>query len=64
MRSILAILVVNVLVGCANTEVWRVENRYGYRPEDPCIRCGEKWDTLHRHPLQAQCENGQPWRCQ
>lgn len=58
MRSILLILVVSTLSGCANTEWLQTHNRYGYRPEDPCIRCGEKWDVIQRHPFEAQFEAG------
>jgi hypothetical protein len=64
MRLILSTVVVALLTGCANSEWARVDNcSYGYRPEDPKIRCGEKWDVVHRHPFTAQCENGQPWLC-
>ncbi len=58
MRSFLAILATIAVTGCANTEAWKFENRYGYRPEDPCIRCGEKWDQIQRHPFEAQFEAG------
>jgi len=36
---------------------------YGYRPEDPKIRCGEKWDQVHRHPFDAQIRRarGEQW---
>ena len=58
MRSILLILAVSTISGCANTEWLQTQNRYGYRPEDPCIRCGEKWDVIQRHPFEAQFEAG------
>lgn len=58
MRLILLTLAVSVLVGCANTEWAGNKSRYGYRAEDPCIRCGEKWDQVQRHPFEAQFEAG------
>ncbi len=58
MRSILLVVTATLLGGCANTEWLQTQNRYGYRPEDPCIRCGEKWDVIHRHPFEAQFEAG------
>lgn len=58
MRSILLIVAVSILSGCASSGWMQTSNRYGYRPEDPCIRCGEKWDVIHRHPLEAQFEAG------
>lgn len=59
MRSILVVLALCTLAGCANTsDTMKFQNRYGYRAEDPCIRCGEKWDQVQRHPFQAQFEAG------
>jgi type IV pilus biogenesis protein CpaD/CtpE len=63
MKSILLATLITLLTGCASTEWATTQSRYGYRAEDPCIRCGEKWDVIHRHPFTAQCENGQPWLC-
>jgi outer membrane biogenesis lipoprotein LolB len=58
MRSILLLVAVAVLSGCSTTDWIKPQNRYGYRAEDPCIRCGEKWDQVHRHPFEAQFEAG------
>ena len=58
MKSILLATLITLLTGCANTEWNTTQSRYGYRAEDPCIRCGEKWDVIHRHPFEAQFEAG------
>jgi hypothetical protein len=62
MRPIL-ILAVLLLTGCAGPEWAQYNNRYGYRPEDPCIRCGEKWDVPNNHPFEAQIRRarGEQW---
>jgi hypothetical protein len=39
----LLILAVLALQGCAYMQVPN-QARYGYKPYDPCIRCGEKWN--------------------
>jgi hypothetical protein len=54
MRSITIILMLAALTGCANTEWLGTANNYGYRPEDRCIRCGEKWDMRNNNPFDAQ----------
>lgn len=67
MRSILAILMLSLLTACASsgTPEWLAvdECGYGYRPEDPKIRCGEKWDQVQRHPFDAQIRRarGEQW---
>lgn len=63
MKGILAILSLTMLAGCASTEWWHGDARYGYRPEDPCIRCGEKWTVIPNHPFEAQIrrERGEQW---
>jgi hypothetical protein len=58
MRPILLVVALSFLGGCANTEWMGTKAQYGYRPEDPCIRCGEKWDQIQRHPFEAQFEAG------
>lgn len=36
---------------------------YGYRPHDPCIRCGEKWQQLPNWDNEAivRRSQGQEW---
>lgn len=62
-KSILVLLIISSLSGCANTEWLQFEDRYGYRPGDPCIRCGEKWTVIPNHPFEAQIrrERGEQW---
>lgn len=54
MRLILAILIIPVITGCANTEWLTKTSRYGYKDYDPCIRCGEKWDQIPNEQFEAQ----------
>lgn len=63
MKGILAILSLTMLAGCASTEWWHGDARYGYRPGDACIRCGEKWTVIPNHPFEAQIrrERGEQW---
>jgi hypothetical protein len=60
--TVLAIFV-SVLSGCANMEWVTTSSRYGYKPYDPCIRCGEKWDQLPNEPFEAQRRKarGETW---
>jgi hypothetical protein len=51
MKSILAIILLT-LTGCSTYPSFRYND--GYRPEDPCIRCGEKWDQLPNPEFDAQ----------
>lgn len=64
MRPIFVLLMVSVLSGCSSLE-WLSVNTcdYGYRPEDPKIRCGEKWDQLPNQPFEAQARRarGEQW---
>jgi hypothetical protein len=55
LKQLLVIILLPVVTGCANTE-WLVGNscNYGYRPEDPKIRCGEKWDQIPNEEFAAQ----------
>ena len=61
MRNFLVITLL-FLTGCANTEAWN-KTKLGYRPEDPCIRCGEKWDQIPPQEFDAQVKraNGVQW---
>ena len=37
---------------------------YGYRPYDPCIRCGEKWQQLpnwDNEAIKRRYQLGQEW---
>jgi uncharacterized protein YcfL len=36
---------------------------YGYRPQDPCIRCGEKWQQLPNWDNEAivRRSRGEQW---
>jgi hypothetical protein len=64
MRPILTVIFATIISGCASTEWLAVDQcSYGYRPEDPKIRCGEKWDVVHRHPFDAQIRRarGEQW---
>lgn len=63
MKGILVILTVTLLTGCASTEWLQGGPRYGYRAEDPCIRCGEKWTVIPNNPFEAQIrrERGEQW---
>ncbi len=62
MKGILVVLALT-LTGCASTEWMHQSERYGYRPGDPCIRCGEKWTVIPNHPFEAQIrrERGEQW---
>ena len=62
MRNFLAIITVILLTGCANLIQWD-QTKIGYRPEDPCIRCGEKWDQIPPQEFDAQIKraNGVQW---
>lgn len=64
MRSIIGILLVIGLQGCANTE-WLAVDNCGkmYRPEDVKVFCGEKWDQMSSHPFDAQIRKarGETW---
>ena len=53
MRSIPIILAL-LLSGCANSQWLLHSERHGYKPEDPCIRCGEKWQQIPNEPFGAQ----------
>jgi hypothetical protein len=53
MRSITIILAL-LLSGCASSEWLIAGERKGYRPEDVCIRCGEKPVTIMNERFEAQ----------
>jgi hypothetical protein len=64
MRSLFALLTAALISGCSTTEWLFVDEcSHGYRAEDPKIRCGEKWDQMHRHPFDAQIRRarGEQW---
>jgi hypothetical protein len=41
LKQVLIVLVLT-LAGCANLEQYEQRTRYGYKPYDTCIPCGEK----------------------
>lgn len=63
MKLLSAILIVMTLSGCANTEWMTADERYGYKPWDPCVRCGEKIMQIPNHPFEAQIRRarGERW---
>ena len=63
MKLLSAILFVTTLSGCASTEWMTTDERYGYKPGDPCIRCGEKIMQIPNHPFEAQIRKarGETW---
>ena len=63
MRKLLILLATLSMTGCANTEWLTKTYRSGYKPYDPCIRCGEKWDQLPNEPFEAQRRRakGEQW---
>lgn len=56
MKTAIFILITLSISGCASIAgQWITHTeRYGYRLEDPCIRCGEKWDQLPNQRFEAQ----------
>ncbi len=62
MRTFLAITIL-FLTGCASDMTAWNKTKLGYRPEDPCIRCGEKWDQIPPQEFDAQVKraNGVQW---
>lgn len=63
LKVLLVTLTALTLTGCANMEWFHAHERYGYRPGDPCIRCGEKIIQIPNHPYEAQIrrERGEVW---
>ena len=58
--TILAVLAVT-LSGCASTQF--KTQHYGYRPGDPCIKCGEKFQRIPNFENEAtiRWSRGERW---
>ncbi len=56
-RTLVIIMSLMALTACSsNVSVpeWigdQNPNRYGYKPHDPCFRCGESWIFLPQKPI-------------
>lgn len=63
MSRLLVLVLASALSGCANTEWLLADERYGLRPGDPCVRCGEKIMQLPNQPFEAQIrwQRGERW---
>jgi len=61
MKVILVLVTAALLSGCS--AVMLVDPRAGYKPYDPCIRCGEKWDQFpnERYEAQKRRARGEVW---
>lgn len=56
MKKLIPLLTLTVLLGgCSSTEIITgTGNQYsGYKPYDPCIRCGEGWIIMPNEDLHA-----------
>lgn len=63
LKLFLVTLTAILLTGCASTEWLWADERYGYKPWDPCVRCGEKIIQIPNHPFEAQIRKarGEQW---
>lgn len=62
--SRLVLLVAVALSGCASVDPMQIKKlHYGYKPYDPCIRCGEKFQQLPnwRNEAIIRRERGEEW---
>lgn len=61
--KLVLLILTAMLGGCANTEWLHSDQRYGYKPWDLCVRCGEKIMLIPNHPFEAQIRraNGETW---
>jgi hypothetical protein len=63
--KLIAILVVAMLSGCATqAQLYQIKKAsMGYKPYDPCIRCGETWQQLPNQKYEAQIRRarGEQW---
>jgi hypothetical protein len=65
MKTLIVVLAC-VLSGCALTPEQNLalkRGAYGYRPYDPCIRCGERWQQLPNWDNEAivRRARGEQW---
>jgi hypothetical protein len=59
---VLALLL--ALTGCANVSYYDIKKAsMGYKPYDPCIKCGEKWQQLPNWTNEAviRRNRGEQW---
>ena len=54
----LIIAAVVLLTGCTSVDYYSLKKAsMGYKPYDPCIRCGETWSHLPNFEHEAQRRN-------
>jgi hypothetical protein len=64
MKQLIVILTI-ALTGCASPEFYYAVKKQslGYKPYDPCIRCGETWQQLPNMQNEAilRRQRGEQW---
>lgn len=63
MRLFLITLAV-LVTGCGTVDPYQLKKAsMGYKPYDPCIRCGDTWQQLpnQRYEAQIRRQRGEQW---
>ena len=56
--KLLIITVAVLLSGCSSVDYYSIKKAsMGYKPYDPCIRCGETWQHIPNFTHEAQRRN-------
>jgi hypothetical protein len=63
-KYLLLAVLATQLTGCGTVSYYDVKKAaMGYKPHDPCIRCGEKWQQLPnwQHEAVIRRNRGEQW---